>query len=325
MHAKMRMATVILNYNSFDDTIQCVKNFYAQSVKKHIIIVDNKSSFHQRELLKEWFKTLKNRKAIFEINNDSKNIPIFNNSDKSELDIILVLNSENLGYAAGNNIGLKIAYQLGALSALIINPDIRILDNKYLERLEKALFSDKATAIAASQITNQNGTKENPLKLNQSFLVDCFWFIRLPFIKIKTLIKLGNDSPKKYDAIKVTRGSVGFVEKVSGACFLIKMDFLKEINFLDEGTFLYLEETILSMQVKKMKRKILFQGNLNAIHCHDYIQKKISAKNSIIGANSYLHYLKHHSRFNKFQKAILEISIRLQILAYKIILIFQKI
>ena len=51
-----------------------------------------------------------------------------------------------------------------------------------------------------------------------------------------------------------------FVQKVSGACFLIKMSFLKDIDFLDEGTFLYLEETILSSQIISLDRKILFLG-----------------------------------------------------------------
>jgi len=324
MHNKRKIAAVILNYNSFEDTLQCVTNLQTQSAKHQIIIVDNQSQPQERTMLKEWFETLKNNKAFFKITDIKEDIVLFSQGEHSQLEIMLVLNDKNRGYASGNNVGLKIANRLGATSALIINPDIKILDSSYLESLENALFSDNSIAISASQITNQNGTKENPLQLHQSFFIDFFWFIRLPYIKLRSLI-INNQSIKKHDAIEVTHDSVSFVKKVSGACFLIKMNFLQEIDFLDEGTFLYLEETILSLQAKKMKRNILFVGNLNAVHCHDYVEKQISAQNSIIGANSYLHYLEYHSHFNRLQKILLKISIFFQILAYKIILIFQKV
>ena len=93
--------------------------------------------------------------------------------------------------------------------------------------------------------------------------------------------------------------------------FFNKNEFLKEIDFLDEGTFLYLEETILSSQIS-LNRKI-FLGNLNAVHHHDYVKKKISKECAIIGCESYLHYLKN-SHFNKIQKVLLRLSVMCQII-----------
>lgn len=324
MLVKRKTASVILNYNSFKDAVNCTENLREQSLSNQIIIIDNKSNPKEIVLLKQWFAGLRTSKAILEIEGLEGNINYQKEIDYAALEILLVLNNKNGGYATGNNIGLRIAEHLGADSALVINPDIEILDKNYIENLEKALFQDSKTAIAASQITNKNGTLENPLKLHQSFAIDFFWFIRLPFLKIKSLIRIKNRPQKKYDAINFTNKNMEFVQKVSGACFLIKMSFLKEIDFLDEGTFLYLEETILSSQIISLNRKILFLGNLNAVHHHDYVKKKISARNAIIGCESYLHYLKNHSHFNKIQKVLLRLSVMCQILVYRVILKFQK-
>ena len=319
-----KVASVILNYNSFADTVKCFQNIRSQSSVNQIIIIDNNSSSDERILLDEWFNSLNGSKGILKINDLSSDIAILKCTNSYELEIILGLNPKNQGYAAGNNIGLKIADYLGADSALIINPDIEIINPRFIEELEEALFSDDSIAISASQITNQNGTVENPLLLHDSFMTDFFWFIRLPFLKVISFFRIKNKSLKKYDAINTHNKKIEFVDKVSGACFLAKLSFLKEINFLDEGTFLYLEETILSSQIKKMNRRILFLGNLNAIHNHDYIQKKITARNAIIGCESYLHYLKKHSHFNKIQKTLLSFSVKCQIQAYKIILKLQN-
>jgi len=44
-------------------------------------------------------------------------------------------------------------------------------------------------------------------------------------------------------------------ESINGSCFVIRADFLEEIGYLDQGTFLYYEEIILGKQIKDRKRK----------------------------------------------------------------------
>jgi GT2 family glycosyltransferase len=39
-------------------------------------------------------------------------------------------------------------------------------------------------------------------------------------------------------------------ETINGACFMVRSDFLKKVGYLDEGTFLYMEELILGAQIK---------------------------------------------------------------------------
>ena len=135
-----KVASVILNYNSFADTVKCFQNIRSQSSVNQIIIIDNNSSSDERILLDEWFNSLNGSKGILKINDLSSDIAILRCTNSYELEIILGLNPKNQGYAAGNNIGLKIADYLGADSALIINPDIEIINPRFIEELEEALF-----------------------------------------------------------------------------------------------------------------------------------------------------------------------------------------
>ncbi len=319
-----KIAAVVLNFNSCDDTKNCCKGLISQSIETQVIIVDNYSDSKDRNQLISWFNGLKINKVLFE-SSDPELMHRFPKQDLVKAKIILVLNDKNAGYAAGNNIGLRIAEYQNMLSVLILNPDIQINDSEYLAVLEKNLFLNDDIVIAASQITNQDGMRQNPLIFQQSFWKDFFWFFRLPYLKIKSLITLKNVKLKKVDVIDLKEDSPQFVQKVSGACFLIKMEFLKDINFLDEGTFLYLEETILSVQAIKHGKKIIFIGNISILHLHDPVEKKISPWNSIIGVESYLHYLNLYSPFNKFQKILLKGSNLCLLFFYKLLFFCQKI
>src|SRR4030042_445179 len=88
----MKIAIVILNYNGLANTLQCLKSLKKCShdkFKVEIIIIDNDSKDDSVETLSK----LK--------------------------DIIFIQNHNNLGFAAGNNIGIKKALQRNADYILI--------------------------------------------------------------------------------------------------------------------------------------------------------------------------------------------------------------
>jgi GT2 family glycosyltransferase len=109
---------VILNYNSYEDTIECVKHCKNITYKNYdIIVVDNNST------------------------DDSFNIL----SDK--LNDIIILKSEiNKGYAYGNNLAIKAALEKKAEYICILNSDV-IVEEDFLEPLVNALQNDEKLGI----------------------------------------------------------------------------------------------------------------------------------------------------------------------------------
>ena len=107
----MKLAIVILNFNGLDDTLACldsIKKLIDDGIGVETIVVDNFSSDGSQEAL-----------------------------SKIE-DINFIQNQDNLGYAGGNNVGIKYAIKRGADAVLILNNDT-IVDQKLILNLVTVL------------------------------------------------------------------------------------------------------------------------------------------------------------------------------------------
>lgn len=96
MNAKV--SVIILNWNSADDTLACLESLAAVDYPDlHVLVVDNASSDNSSERIQAAYP----------------HVP-------------LLRNARNLGYAKGNNIGIRQALDQGMDYILIVNPDVRL-------------------------------------------------------------------------------------------------------------------------------------------------------------------------------------------------------
>lgn len=110
---------IILNYNTKDITIQCIKSIRKYTVDYELIVVDNGS----KDGSVEWLK--------------------------KQSDIRLIANRENVGFPKGCNQGIEIA--LGS-EILLLNSDT-VVTPRWLEQLRTALYSDELIG-AVGCVTN---------------------------------------------------------------------------------------------------------------------------------------------------------------------------
>lgn len=240
------LAFVVLNYNSADDTIRCVERLLSFNKNFWIIIVDNFSSDDSQERISKQFKSKKK--------------------------IILLPSEENRGYAAGNNIGIK--YAIGTLNVEyigIINPDVLIPYN-LLEKILTAFSIHKDIVLLSGEMEWNNAKVTN------------YWDIPTSR-NIVTQHSLFFKNKKEVKNTKKISSNVMEVECVSGAFFIAKSFILESINYLDEGTFLYNEENILGINIKKRGFKEAIIKNEFYLHLHPIDKrKKIPLKNKIISS-----------------------------------------
>src|SRR3989337_1003722 len=107
----MKLVIVILNFNGLDDTLACldsIKKLIDDGIGVETIVVDNFSSDGSQEAL-----------------------------SKIE-DINFIQNQDNLGYAGGNNVGIKYAMKRNADAVLILNNDT-IVDPRLILTLANVL------------------------------------------------------------------------------------------------------------------------------------------------------------------------------------------
>ncbi len=120
---------IIPNWNGADSLKDCLDSLQAQSLKAHIIVVDNASHDGSRELVKKHYPNIE-----------------------------LLINSENKGYAGGVNPGFKRAMELGATYAAPFNNDA-VADKHWLKHLVRELDTHPKTGIATCKLLTADGKK----------------------------------------------------------------------------------------------------------------------------------------------------------------------
>ncbi len=294
---KPRIAVVLLNYNSEEDLFISVDQIHKQkNIDLVTIVVDNASNSNGIEKIQKWSKNFVS--SSFSATTED----VFEKISKNEIDqdafsTFFIYNQENNGYSAGNNIGIKIADYLNADAVLIANPDMRFYDENYISKLTEVLFSNEEYFIAASKIVGLDGKDQSPLR-EAEFMEEVLWLRQLfpSFFTIKPYVLPYEDNKT------IT------VPKVMGCCLLLRMNFLEEINYFDETTFLYSEEPILAAQVKEKKGKIAFVPSVEAIHAHKASAKGNGSKRMLLMIKSRKYYLRKYSGYNFFQLLLLNVS-----------------
>ena len=222
---------LILNYNSYKDTISFVHHIWGQEKVLPllpILIVDNFSSDHSFEILRQEFQ-------------DYQNIEV-------------IQTQKNGGYGYGNNWGIKYLQQTYNPEFIIIsNPDITA-DITIIPEMLKAFQLDKKIASVSVQMVNRN----NIPQMSAWTLPNLFDDIILSVGLLKALLKNPVEYPKTIEP--------RFVDVLQGAFFMIKSKSMDEIGGYDENLFLYGEERILGFKLKEIGYKQYFLPHLSFIH-----------------------------------------------------------
>ncbi len=234
------LALIILNYNSADDTIICVRKLIEFDEPYHIIIVDNQST--DNSLMK-----------ITAAVGPYKNIDI-------------IQSKNNGGYSAGNNYGIRFAKEkYNVRYVAILNPDVLIPDINVFTRLLDVLERNERVAVIGASVINA----ENEYNPNLS----C-WNIPSP----KDLVLdhfLLNRRKFKSRNFKLIEKAVAQVECVAGCFFIARLEALENVGLLDENVFLYNEENILGIKLKKAGYIEAVALDVFYIHNHKYKRRTV--------------------------------------------------
>jgi len=263
-----KLGLVILNYNSYQHTIRCVNSIlYHYGKEITIVIVDNHSSGIDLTILTETYS--------------------------SHPEIVILETGFNGGYSSGNNIGLK--YLAGNYPEIeylgVINPDVIILDNRIFQNLIERLHEDENLAgITPLMIIN------NTIKPER-------WAYKLPrhidnFLSSLIILKWIN--PSVYRSFIIDKDTmVAYVDVIPGSFLIIKKDIFMRINLFDEKIFLYGEEIILGMKIKRERLKLGLSFRDHYIHYHP--NSKGNIRNDLFHLKC---SLKSHFYFNSNYKNI---------------------
>lgn len=259
----IRNGVVILNYNSHELTVALAKQLSKYDSIYRICVVDN------------------NSKDDF-------------NNDFDDLKIHYIKNSENLGYNSGNNVGLRyLVNECDCEYVYIANPDVDF-ENSAISEMSEAMRKDPNLVITS---TKRYGVKGEPIHQYFDFpnykssIKRCFFLTRRNIVK---------DTHFKQNEEIDNANTVYYVNAIPGAFYGMKSSFLKEINFLYEGIFLYGEEIFLGRQAHDRGYKA---GIINtSCYYHNHIQNRFSDSNRKMFFRDRISLIKYYEHFNLLKR-----------------------
>lgn len=207
---------VVVIYNSAAFIEKFIQNIEKAVSLSHLIIVDNNSKDATDSIIERYKK------------------------------ITFIKSPKNLGYAGGNNLGIKHAIKHGAKYIFILNPDV-FLDKNCIKYLLENFSKNEKLGIAGPKILT------NDKKI---------WSLGGIIDKKRYsagLIKYGINESSKVSFS-------GKVDFISGTAILIDKKVFDKIGFFDEKYFLYYEDVDFCVRANKVGFDLYIDMKAKIIH-----------------------------------------------------------
>ena len=211
---------IILNWNRLEDTLECITSVSLLNYPNYkIILVDNGSIEGSIDVIREKYD-----------------------------DIVLIKNRENLGYAEGNNVGIRYALSNDADYIWLLNNDT-VVDQNALGAMVDIGEKLPECGILGSKI----------YYFDQPEII---WFAGATIIWRKAISNHIGQNQK--DQAKYN--SIAEMERVTGCSMLVKREVCERIGLMDEKLFLYVEELDWCVRARKAGYKILYIPESKVYH-----------------------------------------------------------
>jgi GT2 family glycosyltransferase len=253
-----RVAIVILNWNGREDTLACLGSLkQLTGVRYDIVVVDNASVDGSVEAIK---------------------------SEYPEVEVLV--NSENLGFAEGNNVGIRWALAASADYVFILNNDT-IVASDLLRVLVASAEEDPRIGVVGPKICYDDSSSYHPETASMAAEgpparlwyagAEEQWLRRIP-----ASVGLDELDRGQYDQKRETAF-------VYGTAMLVRRQVLESVGMFDRRFFAYHEDADLCLRVREAGYRCLYEPSgvvwhkvSRATQGTSYIQDYLRARGRIL-------------------------------------------
>lgn len=242
------MAVIAVNYRGSADTLECLASLFAGDVIPRVIVADNESGDGSVERIAAW--------ARGEIATPIAN-PVHENPAARALSfpidyevigpddlargltkpLTIIQTGGNLGFAGGNNQGLKIALATPGVDLLwLLNNDTTV-EADTVAAVRRAFTANPEWGMAGTQLRLYYEPKRFQLVNGHRFS---------KWTGASQGLMRGEDVATPFDPVRIAQQS----DLVCGASLIVTRDFAEQIGDLEERFFLYFEEIDLALRGK---------------------------------------------------------------------------
>lgn len=253
------LSVVIVEYNVSEYLENCLRSVFAAAARLssiEVFVVDNCSADNSCDMVRNLFPS-----------------------------VILIENSENIGFAKANNIALKRA---AGRYVLILNPDTLVPENCFIELC--SFMDTRADAGAAGvRLVLGNGCYLPESKRGIPYPVTAFF-------KIIGLSALFPESKffARYYLGHLDDWQINNIEILPGAFMFVRKSALDKAGLFDEDYFMYGEDIDLSFRILKSGLNIVYYPLITVIHFKGRSTVKVSRNYVNLFYSSMLIFARKH-------------------------------
>lgn len=244
------VTVIILNWNCWEDTIECLESLYRILYPDfHVIVVDNGSEDDSRTRIREYCRgDLEPVSEFFESDPDRKPIELTEIPRKSlsediewdfsstESSLTLIKNENNIGYTGGNNVGIQFALDVGEPEYfLLLNSDTVVGENFLTKLVATAEREEDAGFVGPKTYFYAYGEENCRNIIQYAGATHNLWRFK------PRHVGKGEKDRGQYDEITET-------EYVHGSCMLVRTAMIEEVGLLDGEFFSFREENDWAMR-----------------------------------------------------------------------------
>jgi GT2 family glycosyltransferase len=225
-----KVYTIVLNWNGERDTIDCVRSLLKMDVGEidhKIVVVDNGSEEKSLQSIKKFIK------------------------DKPTH---LIETGKNLGFADGNNVGIRYAISEKCDWIMVINNDTEV-DKNLLKVLIQKGESNEKIGIVSPKIYFAKGYEYHKDRYHEKELGKVLWYAG-------GSIDWNNiyGTNRGVDEVDIGQYSVASeIDFATGACMLLRTSALTPKELFNSLYFMYMEDMELSLKLKRRGWKIVYE------------------------------------------------------------------
>lgn len=235
---------IILNWKNASDTIECLKSVIRlENVQFRIVICDNASPDNSYEEIKSWLlRRIEEDIAltnvfIIELANGSRHVT---GRGEKKNPIYLIQTGKNLGYAGGNNVGIRFALDQSDMKYVwLLNNDTEVAPDSLFHLVERCQSNSKIGICGSKLVYYDDRTKLQGLG-----------GIYHPLFCRVTIHAENENSANQFNDDTTEE----MIDYVIGASMLITKSLLTETGLLNEEYFLYFEELDIAFRAKSRFR-----------------------------------------------------------------------
>lgn len=279
------VSIIILNWNGWRDTIECLESIYQVTYPNYqVIVVDNNSEDESIQKIKEYCRGKIIVESNFvEYNQKIKPIEIIEFSEQDlenplifkEHDIaagphkklIVISNNKNHGFGGGNNIAIRFCIKSILSDYILLLNNDTVVDPQFLIELIRIaeLYPNTGFLGPKTFFYNYKGRRD----------VINFAGGLLDMNKGKSYhIGVNQIDRQQFNQVRD-------VDYIEGSCMLIKKEVIEKIGFLDSEFFAYWEETDWCLRAVKSGYRLVYVPEAKIWH------KESSSTNKISGFKEY--------------------------------------